>query len=297
MPESFSVFSAIVTAIFLEAMPFLAIGALLSGAIEVLVSTEFLTKRIPKSTPGSIALGIAAGCVLPTCECGVVPVVRRLIKKGVPAPMAIAYMLSAPILNPVVLVSTFVAFRGSVIMLTGRVGIAIVVAAVMGFAAKSCGTVLRNGNGNNRSNTNDHNACCSHGQKHRISQILLHAGNDFASMVPFLILGAVASGLFKAFTPQTVFTAFTSSQTLQVSGMMILAVLLSVCSEADAFVAASFQPFSAASQLAFVTLGPMVDLKLIGMYAALFTRRFFWMLMMVPAAIIFLISIILSVMT
>lgn len=297
MPESVSVFSAIVTAIFLEAMPFLAIGALLSGAIEVLVSTEFLTKRIPKSTTGSIALGIAAGCVLPTCECGVVPVVRRLIKKGVPAPMAIAYMLSAPILNPVVLVSTFVAFRGSVIMLAGRMAVAIVVAAVMGLAAKSCGSVLRNGNGNNGSNMNDHSTCCHHGQKNRISQILLHAGNDFAAMVPFLILGAVASGLFKAFTPQGVFMAFTANPTLQVSGMMVLAVLLSVCSEADAFVAASFQPFSAASQLAFVTIGPMVDLKLIGMYAALFTRRFFWILMIVPAVIIFLISVFITIMT
>ena len=95
MYDSFRIFSAIVTAIFLEAMPFLAIGALLSAVIEVLVPSERLTRCIPKGRLGGIALGIGAGMILPTCECGVVPVVRRLMRKGVPAHVAIPYMLSA----------------------------------------------------------------------------------------------------------------------------------------------------------------------------------------------------------
>jgi len=84
MPESFYTFAAIVTAIFLEAMPFLALGALLSATIEIFVPTERLMRCLPRGIVAGIALGVAGGLVLPTCECGVVPVVRRLIRKGVP---------------------------------------------------------------------------------------------------------------------------------------------------------------------------------------------------------------------
>ena len=136
MIETFNIFSAIATAIFLEAMPFLAIGALFSATIEVFVSTERLLSCIPKSVAGGLALGIGAGFVLPTCECGVVPIVRRLMRKGVPPYIAIAYMLAAPIVNPVVLASTYLAFRGSLTMVGARIAVAAVVATLLGLYAR-----------------------------------------------------------------------------------------------------------------------------------------------------------------
>ena len=75
---------------------------------------------------------------------------------------------------------------------------------------------------------------------------------------------------------------------------MFFAVMLSVCSEADAFVAASFVTLPAAAHLAFITLGPMVDLKLIGLYAATFRRRVFWILILVPILLVFVSSMVLG---
>ena len=97
MIETFKLFSAIALAIFIEAMPFLVIGALFSAIIEVFVSTQRLLRLVPKSIAGGLALGISVGFILPTCECGVVPIVRRLMNKGVPPYIAIAYMLAAPL--------------------------------------------------------------------------------------------------------------------------------------------------------------------------------------------------------
>jgi len=136
----------------------------------VLVPPEQIIKRIPGSLIGGLSLGIAAGVVLPTCECGVVPIVRRLIRKGVPHHIAIAYMLAAPVLNPVVLVSTYVAFRGSILMLLSRAFIAIVVAAVVGIVVSRMGSALKDpAAGAGDSNDHDHGSgCCTgHGMPGR----------------------------------------------------------------------------------------------------------------------------------
>lgn len=309
MSESLSVFSAIVTAIFLEAMPFLALGALLSAVIEVFVPAERLIGCLPKGRGAGIALGVTAGLVLPTCECGVVPVVRRLVRKGVPPHVAVAYMLSAPIINPVVLASTWFAFRGNPRMLVGRMLVAGGIAAVMALIAGRMGEILIPGSsdtkedqaGEGPEHTHGSAAGCCHSEAGpmgiggKLLEVLRHGAHEFIDMGRFLILGAVAAGLFKTFLPQAILSAFTSSPMLQIVGMMILAVLLSVCSEADAFVAASFPSFSAASQLAFVTIGPMIDLKLIGMYAATFQRRFFVVLMVGPTLLVFASSVLFEV--
>ncbi|MGD8702372.1 MAG: permease [Desulfosarcina sp.] len=306
MPESVTTFSAIALAIFVEAMPFLAVGALLSAAIEEFVPPERLASWLPKGTGAGIALGAAAGMLLPTCECGVVPVARRLMSKGVPPQVAVAYMLAAPVVNPVVLVSTWVAFQGRPSMVAGRMLMAAGIAMLMALIARRMGNILKAA----CHAVHPPEACCHHGH-HAVSAIgafhaaanrvslaakfwtvLKHGGHEFLDMGRFLILGAVAAALFKTFLPQEMILAVTGSPALQIAGMMVLAVLLSICSEADAFVAASFLPFSSASQLAFVTIGPMVDLKLIGMYAVTFKRPFFWTLMVGPALLVFALSMI-----
>lgn len=308
MSENAHIFSAIVTSIFLEAVPFLAIGSLISAFVDVMVPSERLIRYIPKGRLGGIALGIGAGMLLPICECGVVSVVRRLMRKGVPAHVAIPYMLCAPIINPVVIVSTWVAFPGRPEMVLSRVLVAAIVAGVAGIvASKTKGVLSAGSTGANDCGCDDH--IHSHpeptggtgpgtgpGKKARVILDILGRGcAEFVDMGKFLILGAVAAGVFKAFLPQDLILVFAEKLLLQVLGMMLLAFLLSVCSEADAFVAASFQIFSPASQLAFVTIGPMIDLKLIGMYAITFRRRFFWFLMIVPAILVFGLSLIAAV--
>ena len=306
MIESFKLFSAIALAIFIEAMPFLVIGALLSAIIEVFVSTQRLLRLVPKSIAGGLALGIGVGFILPTCECGVVPIVRRLMNKGVPPHIAIAYMLSAPIVNPVVLASTYIAFRGSFTMVLARIVLAILVAAVLGLIARQLIHVVKPSQQTTDEHThnNPHHSHDSHHHDHhthdshhanetlmqKIRSVISHAAYEFMDMGKFLILGALIAATFKTFLPENIMALFSGNLALSIAGMMILAILLSVCSEADAFVAASFVGFPMAAQLAFIGIGPMVDLKLIGMYGITFQRKMVLALLIVPFVLIYFAS-------
>jgi uncharacterized membrane protein YraQ (UPF0718 family) len=309
MLESFSTFSAIVASIFIEAMPFLAVGALLSAVIEVFVSPDRLIRYLPNGIAARISVGVAAGLILPTCECGVVPIVRRLISKGVPVPTAVAFMLSAPVINPVVLTSTYVAFRGDPPMVVGRVLMVALIAAAVALIAARMGNILlgkdapgddphesdHHGHAHGDTGHDSHLQTGSGAGIKRTGEVLLHGAHEFIDMGKYLILGAIVAGLFKTYLPQNILLFFTGQPTLEIVGMMSLAVLLSVCSEADAFVAASFVSFSAASKVAFVAIGPMIDLKLIGMYAATFKRQFFWVLMIVPILLVLGLSMLFEV--
>ncbi len=285
MDENFRIFAAIATAIALEAMPFLALGALLSAVIEVFLSPARLARVVPRRVAGQIALGVSAGLVVPTCECGVVPVARRLLSKGVPGPTVVAYLLSAPILNPIVLVSTYVAFRGSWALVGARAAIAVIVASTVALLARRLTTdeLVRK----REDASHEHHPEIP---PSRFAAVWHHAAHDFLEMGKYLILGAFAAAAFKTFVPASVVSVFEGSLVLSILGMMALAILLSVCSEADAFVAASFVTFPAAAHLAFMSIGPMVDVKLIGLYAATFRRRLFVLLLVVPIGAVFLLS-------
>jgi uncharacterized membrane protein YraQ (UPF0718 family) len=288
--DTFTVFSAIATAIFIEAMPFLAIGALFSAMIEVFVSEERMLRFVPRNIAGGLLLGVGAGFILPTCECGVVLIVRRLIHKGVPPYIAIAYMLAAPIVNPVVLASTWLAFRGSIPMLASRVVLAVVVAVAIGLYSRTIPDVLRSAKG---ANAGDHAASHDHVSQsfaEKINAVLTHAAQEFMDMGKYLIIGALAAATFKTLLPMDIMSLIGGNLLLAIIGMMALAIILSVCSEADAFVAASFQMMPAAAHLAFVAIGPMVDLKLIGMYSVTFNRKLVLALVLGPTVMILVLS-------
>ena len=121
--------------------------------------------------------------------------------------------------------------------------------------------------------------------------MLSHTASEFLEMSTYLILGACAAGLFKTLLTAGALSAFEVGPFLSVAAMMVLAVLLSVCSEADAFVAASFTMFPRASQLAFMALGPMLDLKLAAIFLGTFRRRVVLALVVVPVAAIYIASV------
>ena len=234
-----------------------------------------------------MALGVGAGFVLPTCECGVVPVARRLLRKGTPGSVVIAYLLAAPIVNPVVLASTFVAFRGSWAMVGARAGVAVVVAgAVALLVQRFVRTAALRGEQDTGECDHDHEVSRS-----RLILILRHAASDFLEMGKYLVLGAFAAAALKTLVPLDVLGAFEGSLWLSTAGMMVLAILLSVCSEADAFVAASFVTFPAGAHLAFITIGPMVDVKLIGLYLATFRVRLVAWLVLAPLVLVFVLCV------
>ena len=309
LPTEFALFATTATAIVLEAAPFLLLGSLLGAVIEVFVSERTLLRLIPKNGPGQVALGVFAGLFLPSCECGIVPIARRLMLKNVPPRTAIPYMMTAPVINPVVMASTLFAFQGDSTMLALRVCLVLIPAVGLGLALGDAPAsavlsrppmIIPKMGGQTPTADPDHGEdwpCGCHGdpaQGGSLKKILWHTGSEFLSMLRFLIFGAVVAAAFKAFTPPVGLDVFIGSPWLAIVGMMLLAVLLSICSEADAFVAASFVSFPTMAKAAFLALGPMVDLKLIPMFFGVFKRRFAVALIVVPTVSIYLASLFLA---
>lgn len=316
----FSLFAQVAVAIVLEAAPFLLLGALLGALFEVFVPSGAVERFIPRNPLAQVGAGLFAGLLLPTCECGVVPVVRRLMQKGVPPRMAIPYMLAAPVVNPVVLVSTYVAFQSDLSMVLWRVVLVVIPATLLGLAVGdlSGAEVLRlpggtkhpeplcscgHDHGHEHGHDHSHDHCCGHDHGHsgssgamrRVVDVLAHTGREFLDMGRFLVLGAVVAALFKTQLPGHFIALFAENVWLAVPAMLALAVLLSVCSEADAFVAAGFAMFPRAAQLGFVALGPMLDLKLAPMFYAVFQRRVATAVVVIPALVVWILAMALGV--
>lgn len=196
-------FSRIVVTIFIEAAPFLLIGSLLGALVEEFGSVERMAHLLPKNTAAGIGLGIVAGIGLPICECGSVPLARRLMRKGIPPHVVLPFMYAAPAINPVVLASTYIAFKGNPLMVLGRVGMILPAAVLIGLlhAGVRSEDILR-GQGHG---AHGHGHFHSHephgGLVARFLSILRHMALDFLDMGRFLLLGAAFSALFRILIP------------------------------------------------------------------------------------------------
>jgi uncharacterized membrane protein YraQ (UPF0718 family) len=266
-------------AITLEALPFMLIGTLVGGIIEVFVPATMIDRVFRKNRIQAVFLAGGMGLIFPTCECAIVPVVRRLLIKGVPFSAAITFLLAGPIVNPIVAWSTATAYTLSWEVVVTRM--------VCGYAiAVSVGLLI--GKFFNRQNgllpglaDSAHNSCgclqpvdIESSLRERLGHAVDHAGNDFFAVGRYLVIGAFISALLRSAVPMETFTSLSSSPWLAILLMMVMAVLLNLCSEADAFIAASFRwVLPGSSQMAFMVLGPMFDIKLLLMYLSVFRKR------------------------
>ncbi|PTM96763.1 permease [Streptomyces sp. VMFN-G11Ma] len=253
-------------AITVQALPFLLLGTVLSGAINAFVPADLFTRVLPRRPALAVPVAGMAGAILPGCECASVPVAGSLIRRGVTPAAAFAFLLSAPAINPIVLTATAVAFPGNPAMVAARLLASLVTAAVMGWLWLWLGredwlrpTARHTGHRPGHS---------------RWQEFRLGFRHDFLQAGGFLVLGAMAAATFNVAVPSSVLDAFSGSPWMSVLFLAGLAVLLAVCSEADAFVAASLTGFSPTARLAFMVVGPMVDLKLIALQAGTFGRAF-----------------------
>ena len=265
-------FLLVFASLLVEAVPFVLLGAVVSALIEVLVPGRVF-ERITR-LPGPLQLPAAgvAGLAFPVCECGSVPVARRMAAKGLSGSAAVTFMLAAPVLNPVVIASTVVAYRGRETMwpmVLGRVGLGMVTAMAVGWVigGRAPGTLLRPRPGD------DH--VHEHAGGARLGAFFEHLSGDFVFMGRYLVLGASVAAALQTFVPQSVIGSVAGTPVVDLLALMALAFLLSLCSESDAFVAASFVQFGVGAQLAFLVYGPMVDTKLAFLYSGTFRRGFF----------------------
>ena len=275
----FNTFGITFASIVLEAFPFMLLGSLTGGLIEVFVSRETITARLPQRRYLAVFAAAGLGLFFPVCECAIVPVVRRLVNKGIPLGAAIGFLLGGPIVNPVVAASTAVAYAFDWKIVVSRLlfgyGIAVGVGILMDVLFTKA-QAIREGQPANLIHFGDVNDACRASPGENVMRAINHAAHDFLDMGRFLVMGAFVAALVQTLAVRHLFSPVVSTPLLSILMMMIMAIVLNLCSEADAFVAASFRwtlvPDSA--QLAFMVLGPMLDIKLLLMYTGLFRNRF-----------------------
>jgi uncharacterized protein len=278
--EVIGTFGVIFTSIVVEALPFILLGAAASAAIAVFVPARAFARLATLPAPVQVPAAALAGFAMPVCECGSVPVARRLILRGVNPSAGIAFMLAAPILNPIVLASTWVAYgaAGKAFEMTAaRAALGLLVAISAGALIGRHGESLMR-------------AAVGHSHQHRHSggrpaAFVEHLTSDFLFMGRFLVLGAAVAALLQTAVPQDWLSSVADQAVIGALALMGMAIALSLCSEADAFVAVSFTAFPLGSQLAFLVLGPVVDAKLAVLYGATFRRRFTLRLLAIAAPI------------
>jgi uncharacterized membrane protein YraQ (UPF0718 family) len=250
-------------AIVVQAMPFVVLGTLLSAAIATLVPERFFARALPSRPALAVPVAGVAGLALPGCECASVPVAGALMRRGVTPAAALAFLLAAPAINPVVLAATAVAFPGRPAMVLARLVASLATSLAMGWLWLRLGRDewLRTPR-----------RAAVDGS--RASAYFAAVRQDAADAAGFLVIGAAAAACLNVLVPQRWLHTVAEHPAVAVVALAGLAVLLSICSEADAFVAASLSQFSLTARLAFLVVGPMVDLKLFAMQAGTFGRRF-----------------------
>jgi uncharacterized protein len=287
-------FIRLFTGIFYEALPFIVLGAVLAGILEEFVPQRWVVKCIPRNRMLAIAMGTLLGLPFPMCECGILVIMRRLLRKGVPLSCCVAYMLAGPIINVVVMLSTFVAFSGRADapgqiqdlggpgMMGMRMAMGFAVAfgtglIVEGQYRRHGAKLLAAGLLDKAPAADVDEAGPRRPLAKRISAAAEIALHDFVDISVFLILGALIAGFSRMlFTQQDVEQLSHNAPAVTTLLMMALAIVLCLCSEADAFVAASYVGLNASAKLAFLVLGPMLDFKLYMMYLRVYKPRLIW---------------------
>ena len=281
--------SIIFLSIFMESLPFLLLGSLISATIERFVSEDTFSKIIPKNIILGSIVGIFLGFFLPACDCAVIPVSKRLVKKGVPLNVCISFMLASPIINPVVLLSTYYAFyKTNSSIFWYRFVYGILIAFVIGIIV---GFIFRKKDILKESNCE----CCCHEHEHdheeeflerhsfskkkrlfgNLSFIFKHTAIDLFEVVKYLMFGALIASLIQVFMPRSIINVFSTHSILSIIVLMLFAYLISLCSTSDSFVGKSLvSTFGEYSVLAYLLLGPMIDIKntvvLLGNYKSKF---------------------------
>jgi uncharacterized membrane protein YraQ (UPF0718 family) len=263
----------------MEAIPFVLVGVLISGLIQTFVKENWIARIMPKNRFLSTIFGCGVGLLFPSCECGIVPITRRLINKGMPLHAGIAFMLTGPIINPIVLFSTYIAFGNDWKMVGIRAGLAVAVAftvsVILSFMFKelpfrSYGHQVAAALEPSSVQLPKHVSLQS-----RLYEVIVHAIDEFFSVGKYLVLGAFIAACMQTFVPTSYLLHLGSNPLTSSLVMIALAFVISLCSEADAFIAASFRStFTVGSLSAFLVFGPMIDIKntlmLLGTYRGKF---------------------------
>ncbi|MFE5322174.1 permease [Paenibacillus sp. NPDC056579] len=305
-------FKTLFLSIILEAFPFVLLGVLVSALLQMFVSEQTIRRLVPKNPVLGILFACVVGIIFPLCECGMIPVIRRLMKKGMPVYVAIVFILVGPIINPVVYASTFMAFRSRPEIAYSRMGLAFIVALAIGLIVykfvrsnplrgTTASAAIHNHHAHENSHHHDHDHYHAHHHAHehhnthehhhhdhgshthaghtgvtgKLFGILGHASDEFFEMGKYLMFGAMLTAAIQTVVSRESLVSIGQGDVQSHLFMMAFAFVLSLCSTSDAFVASSFNTtFSTGSLLTFLVFGPMLDIKSLLMMLSAFKARF-----------------------
>jgi len=311
-PEKLGDIAYMFLSLVLEGAPYILLGALISGVIDAYLPAKIMDRLLPRNRYAAVLVAGLLGAIFPVCECAIVPVIRRLVSKGLPVACALTYMLTAPIVNPITALSTWSAFQVGAgiqadpgqpwVMMGSRLLMGYLIAVIVGIVATrlSPEKMLQPGVLAGARNAKKEREAAEgmteaepKDDGRRLVQALRTAQKDFVDVGMYFTIGVLLASFFKT---QVVFNPGMQERIYSVAQnhllapliLMALAFVLSLCSTTDAFVIASDSIFSKAAKLAFLVFGPMMDVKLIFLYSTVFTRRFVFVLVFVLALLTWL---------
>jgi uncharacterized protein len=262
----------------LDGLPFLLIGSIVSAVIQLFVTEEMINRILPKNQIISILIASMAGVFMPICECAIIPVTKSLIRKKVPLKIAITFMLSVPIVNPIVTMSTYYAFNDIKILLIRFLG-GIILSILIGITVD----ILVGKKKDVLNKNTEYGDLCDCGcltndyfkRKSKVRLCLEHSNREFLNIFKYYIYGSFLSSIFIGIINENMLNTLAKGRVLPIIIMMAISFLLSLCSEADAFVAKGFlEHFSVPAISAFLIIGPMMDLKNTIILSSYFKKSF-----------------------
>ncbi|MDI9891571.1 permease [Microbacterium sp. IEGM 1404] len=256
--------------VLIESLPFVVLGVLLSIIVQVWVPPGAIERWMPRAPWARRAVLSLLGMLIPVCECGNVPFARGLLMRGFRVSDTLTFLVAAPIVNPIVIISTHAAFGFSDGILVARLVGGFLIANLIGWLysrhpdpdkllterfLETCEIVVQERGGRGRRS---------------LAQFVV----ELRSVMPALIIGSMVAGAVQVLIPRSALLAIGSDPALSIAAMMVLAVVVSLCSNVDAFFALSFaSTFTPGSIVAFLVVGPVVDLKMYALLRTTFTTR------------------------
>ena len=273
MSQSFLQMNTVFISILIEALPFILLAVILSGIIQMFVTEEMLAKIIPKNRYLSVLVTTLLGALFPACECGIIPITKRLIAKGVPLHAGVGFMQTAPVINPIVVMSTYAAFGNSWRMVLYRCGLSFFVS----FISSTILSFQFKDNQLKQALIPEVTHTISFTSK--LNGMIRHTIDEFFSVGKYLIMGALIASAMQTYIKTSTLVSIGHGKYSAILLLMALAFILSICSSADAFIASSFRStFGTGPIVAFLVFGAIFDIKNLLMMLGTFKKRFVFFL-------------------
>ncbi|HTN55014.1 MAG TPA: permease [Microbacterium sp.] len=256
--------------VLIEALPWVILGVVLSIVVQVWLPSDAVQRWLPRNAWARRAVLSLLGMFIPVCECGNVPFARGLMMRGLAPAEALTFLVAAPIVNPIVILTTHAAFGWDGGVLVARLVGGYLIANLIGWIYS------RHSDPQSLLTARFVETCeqAAHEPGTPVRRSLVHFLVELRAVMPALVIGSALAGAVQVLVPRDVLLGIGSNPVLSILAMVALAMTVAICSNVDAFFALSFaSTFSTGAIIAFLLVGPLVDVKMLALLRTTFTGR------------------------